>query len=159
LTSPTQTVKLFEITGNIYRGNDPQLAGNPLIYYTPSTEYYGKQASAGGDGYSTSSQLNGGGTATTLKYSTGYMYNMPPASQSGSYDSPDGRHNGGANYLMCDGHAKFLLASKVGAGTDAAPNYFNYAGRVTKIGQGYCGNQALAPAVDCAQITATFAIH
>jgi prepilin-type N-terminal cleavage/methylation domain-containing protein/prepilin-type processing-associated H-X9-DG protein len=158
MTSPSQTVQLFEITGNIYQAADPNISGNPVIYYTPSTEYYGKQASAAGNGFSTSHALNGGGTAGTLQYETGYMYNVAIPGQTSSYASPYGRHTNGANYVMCDGHVKYLMPARVGAGADALPAAWDGSNAVS-VGTGYCGNGGRAPATDCTLIAATFAFH
>ncbi|MDR3707391.1 MAG: DUF1559 domain-containing protein [Capsulimonadaceae bacterium] len=55
----------------------------------------------------------------TLKYATGYPYNMAGC-QSIVYTSSTGRHSDGANYLMADCHAKFFKGSQVFAGANNA---------------------------------------
>ena len=52
-----------------------------------------------------------------LKYATGYLNGV--TLNLGQYSGPLGRHNGGSNYVMCDGHAKFLLPSRVSPGYNA----------------------------------------
>ena len=53
----------------------------------------------------------------TIKYATGY----PSDYESGwstaiLFTGPTGRHSGGSNYLMMDGHVKWLMGSQVSAG-------------------------------------------
>ena len=69
-------------------------------------------------------------------------------------------HTNGANYLMCDGHAKFLLGSRVGAGYDALSTAWNN-GNAAPSGQAYCGNSGseIAPATDCTLVSVTFGFH
>ncbi len=49
------------------------------------------------------------------KYATG-----EPTGQPIDLIIPQAFHNGGANYLACDGHVKYLLAGKISTGFDAA---------------------------------------
>ena len=151
-TAPAQTVQLFEVTGNALPSG--------ATYIKPSTETYPTQASAGGQGLSTATALNGGGRNATLQYATGYMFNVQNPAEIGSYAAATGRHTNGANYLMCDGHAKFLLPIRVGAGHDALSSSWDN-GNASTSGQAYCGSLAseIAPATDCPQITATFGFH
>jgi len=153
LVAPSQTVQLFEITGNVY-------SPSANVYTKPSTEVFPLQASAGGQGMSTATALNGGGAGSTLKYATGYMYNVAIPAQTGSYAAATGLHTNGANYLMCDGHAKFLLGSRVGAGYDALSTAWNN-GNAAPSGQAYCGNSGseIAPATDCTLVSVTFGFH
>ncbi|MDR3707059.1 MAG: DUF1559 domain-containing protein [Capsulimonadaceae bacterium] len=65
----------------------------------------------------------------TLKYVTGY----PSASLAVAHQlftSPTGVHSGGANYLLADGHVKWLMGSQVSAGGNSS----------STAGAGDCGN-------------------
>ncbi|MDR3710353.1 MAG: DUF1559 domain-containing protein [Capsulimonadaceae bacterium] len=126
LTAPSCTVQLFEVV-------NCQASGFSLT--SPSTD---NQRSPVGNGISSSGSngLNGAndnGTspqATGLKFNTGVFYNayadinpdnnVANITPTNSHFLPGGLgiHNNGANYLMADCHAKWLLASKVCAGWD-----------------------------------------
>jgi prepilin-type processing-associated H-X9-DG protein len=80
----------------------------------------------------------------------GPVYYSTVASPSATTVLPNGRHTNGANYVMGDGHAKFLMPGSVGAGwPGAAP--------------GTCGTPGgNAPSVDCttpSTLAATFSIN
>ncbi|MDR3707061.1 MAG: DUF1559 domain-containing protein [Capsulimonadaceae bacterium] len=51
----------------------------------------------------------------TLKYATGYPSSMLAIAKQ-LYASPTGVHSGGANYLLADGHVKWLVGSQVSPG-------------------------------------------
>ena len=55
----------------------------------------------------------------------------------------NGRHSSGSNYICCDGHAKWLLASKVSAGGPPYPN------SPTAPSQNYYGAEMLAAGTQC----------
>ncbi len=88
-----------------------------------------------------------GGNAGTMKWTTGYLRNARTGAALGDFDGPLGRHQGGANYVMADGHAKFFKPGAVSGG------YYNATA-------GDCGNSTgpLAAATDCSDPTigATF---
>ncbi len=99
----------------------------------------------------------GGGTASAcLKYATGYLRNMQSgtgaSSPQGDFQAPLGRHTGGSNYVMADGHAKFLMGAHVSGGysnTNTDPNSTTN-----------CGGTALAATTTCSDssISVTFNI-
>ena len=81
---------------------------------------YGGSASGYGLGYQY--DMSGFNTAfgadnsgNNVKYATGYLRNSVK-NANGNFTGPTGRHNGGANYVMADGHAKFFPPAAVGAG-------------------------------------------
>ncbi len=112
--SDSKSVLVFEISGNTGNITDPQETG----------PYH----SACGNG------VAGLGTFT---FATGYLsgYGSSPgytASDGSSFPISTGRHTDGANYLLCDGHAKWLKGSLVSSGydnggstTDASKNCAN----------------------------------
>jgi len=63
-----------------------------------------------------------GGTPYTIKYATGPMVNSTPGAAQGDFTAT-GRHTGGANYVLADGHAKWFRSSQVsGGGLNSAAN-------------------------------------
>ena len=161
-TSPAKTVLLFEVVNSTFyditkgtaAGGDDYPA-NP----TPAQGWAG--ASPSGCGQGSQWDMAGYNSDFTqnnhIAYATGVLYNAETPAQGAVYYSTgttatsnilqNGRHNNGANYVMGDGHAKFLLPSKVGGGwPGAAP--------------GTCGSQGgNAPSVDCSTVAATFSIN
>ena len=119
--SPAKTVLLFEVANS--------------RYYDVSNEGASYGASASGNGLYNPAGYNSSpnyATATAgdgmLKYATGVLHGL--TQNVGCFTSVDGRHNGGANYLMADDHAKWLRASAVSPGQNAAketdPQYGDY---------------------------------
>jgi prepilin-type N-terminal cleavage/methylation domain-containing protein/prepilin-type processing-associated H-X9-DG protein len=124
ITAPASTVCAFEVTGS--NGYDvtteelPAAQGGTVGNCGGSPAGYGIGESYDPTGYN-SVQTPGGVTSQSdghLKYATGYLNGV--SQNLGQYYSPMGRHNGGANYVMCDGHAKFFLPSRVSPGYNAA---------------------------------------
>ncbi|MDR3710468.1 MAG: DUF1559 domain-containing protein [Capsulimonadaceae bacterium] len=80
----------------------------------------------------------------TLKYATGYPSAMLPIATQ-LYSSPAGVHSGGANYLLADGHVKWLMGSQVSGGRNNST-------------AGDCGNLNAPPTAantGCTQLGAT----
>ncbi len=133
MTAPSSTVMFFEI-----QGNGGVQAGTPMYdmtgnVYTPYTVSMADiHALSSGtpplDGYSAAgrglgnaaNELNGEGASTTtngicqLVYATGYMINS--ATSATYFKSPTGRHSDGSNFVLADGHVKWLKPSTVSAG-------------------------------------------
>ena len=103
-----------------------------------------------------------------MKYQTGLLANVCLTNTSGSscdrtgatitpsnsyYSTVAGVHNGGANYLMADCHAKWFMPSRVAVGVDNTENTWNAPATCP-------GNFTQAPTTGCAnpvQYAATFA--
>jgi len=82
---------------------------------------YDPFAQGGSTGDTFANQTCGGTSCPgtfTLMYATGYPYNCQTGycASTTNYLAPTGRHNGGSNYLLADGHAKWFIASQVSAG-------------------------------------------
>lgn len=104
LNAPASTICLFEVQnsldtlaanaapGSITAGEDSDEAGNLADYSTSAVTVE-------------TGQYPGGRPASLINAFTAYAAN--------------GVHTGGANYLACDGHAKWLRPSNVSSGWDA----------------------------------------
>jgi len=119
LTAPTQTVLLWEVSGDYciittnpesganasvgtnggWFGNDMHNCGAPC-----DTEQNGVALATGYLGR----------TSSPIRY---YSFQHSNGVQLGT---ATGRHNGGANYAFCDGHVKWLLGNQVSSGDGAA---------------------------------------
>lgn len=122
MASPAKTVLFFEVQGN----KDVNVASYYEQTFTSTINWtsspYGNGALGG------YSPAGGGSIAScpppagaTLKYATGYMGGRNPNTfgVGCNYSGPEGRHSGGANYLMADTHAKWFKGSQVSAGSNA----------------------------------------
>jgi prepilin-type N-terminal cleavage/methylation domain-containing protein/prepilin-type processing-associated H-X9-DG protein len=121
MTSPSKTVAFFEISDNeTFSGSN----------FTQET------ISGSGDG-------KAGGSATfdayNQMYATGFMRNDPgPFPNVKAMVSLTGRHQNGSNFVMSDGHARFLLPTEVSAGrwnTNASgTDCGNETGNINEVG-------------------------
>ena len=100
--APASTVLLFEVSGDVSNVIKP---GNG----SGSTDTTVDNESCAGNG----DDLTRGGYYT---YETGPL-GSPPKAPSG-YTSSAGRHVGGSNFLLSDGHAKWLRGPSVSAGAN-----------------------------------------
>jgi prepilin-type processing-associated H-X9-DG protein len=120
-SSTAQTINLTEVTNshcNLAAGSNDQ-------------DGWGNN-SASGTGYNICDHP-AGCQNTTATYATGYLGNLDTATGGSSNagilnTGADGRHNKGANYLLVDGHVKFLLGTKVSPGYDASSSTANPTG-------------------------------
>ena len=161
--SPAKTVLLFEVTNSGYYDITAAIGatgiGGMSADETPgnqggSSAGYGLGNYFDQTGFNTAYRNNGYGptarnnSGSEVKYATGYLRNSV-GSTLGYFSDPLGRHNGGAVYLMADGHAKFFRPSSVSGG------YENF----VPGNCGTVGNQAAS--TDCADstIAATFNVQ
>ena len=112
LTSPAYTVLLFDVSGVTANIADLQEGFGPGG--TP-----GRFTSASGNGldnrlYAQKTPQ----TTTENRYATGYLGGRPPSLPTQFVDAA-GRHHGGSNFLLADGHAKWLRGETVSSGIDA----------------------------------------
>ncbi len=153
--APAKTVLLFEVQGSTgYDVSRGGLIGDGATVANGDDDLQTCGGSAGGTGVGggydpsgyNSNGGNAGGNAGTLKYATGRLRNTFTGAAINDF-TPSGRHTGGANYVMADGHAKFFRPAAVSGGyLDTMP--------------GSCGGVAYAASTDCADptIAATFNI-
>ena len=164
VNSPAKTVLLFEVTNSGYYDVSAPIGGTGAGGMSPDEEPGNAGGSPAGyglgnrfdltgfntqyrnDGYTGSRDNNG----NEVKYATGYLRNSV-SNANGNFTGPEGRHGGGAVYLLADGHAKYLRPNSVSGG------YENFM-------PGDCGSNGTgnltASSVDCSDntIVATFNI-
>jgi len=157
--SPSKTILLSEVQGNY-------AAGTVWSISAPGTAagadaYVG----SGSNGFSPAglgTLINGLGFYTSppsLKYATGYIRNASTQYYGQAadyyYASAAGRHSGGANYVMADGHAKFFLPAAVSGGSNNTTQTDCGAG--TTNGSGYI----MAAGTSCSDSTlgATYSVE
>jgi prepilin-type N-terminal cleavage/methylation domain-containing protein/prepilin-type processing-associated H-X9-DG protein len=116
LVDSTKSINLFEIYSG--GGVNPSVAG--------------ERGTMSGNGITGSSQAWYQLGYTSAQYDTGVFGNITPQTQFGvtwinngrsatgtrNFRAKDGRHNTGANYIFCDGHAKWMKPAAVAAGFD-----------------------------------------
>ena len=120
--APAKTVQLAECVGSAgYNIGDPNgdWPNSDLAYgFSPSGLGLGGAWDPYGD-WGAAQSSYGQTTPWTLRYATGwpdYAIINQADGVTNSFTSRDGRHQGGSNYLMCDGHAKWLRPSQVSPG-------------------------------------------
>ena len=157
---PAKTVMLFEVA-NSKTYDITNITGVGANGYNSDEEYGGGSPSGDGLGYDydpngQNSEAYAGATATDgyVKYATGVL--RYANTSIGMFTGPQGRHTGGANYLMADTHAKFLRPGSVTGGQS-----YNANGNIYYMCGGTYGGGANAATVDCGDstIAATFNIQ
>jgi len=130
-TEPDKTIWLFEVTGSTFY-DLTQTDGNPSASGLQTTgqanfddEYQGGSPSGNGIGgpYDPNGNNSEGSVGTSTdnyeKYATGIFALTPTANSWSFYPYVGGgRHAGGSNFVMADGHAKWLRGGTVTAGWD-----------------------------------------
>ena len=112
LTAPAQTVALFEVSGVTANLADSAEGASPK--FRPGAGF-----SASGTGLD--NRLYAQVTVETSpdnQYATGMLGGRPPVPPS-QFHLPDGRHGGGSNFLLADGHARWLPGAAVSSGLNA----------------------------------------
>jgi len=141
--SPSKTILLAEVQNSASYNVSTELT-------TTLTTFGGSPAGVGiggawdPGGYNSNSGVDGG-TASSLKWATGYLRNSLTGTAQKDFTSALGRHTDGSNFLMADNHAKFFRPSAVSAG---------YVG----TSETSCGAPYLSAGTGCADstIAATF---
>ncbi len=102
LHQSARTVLLYEVSGNTN--------GDPTSI---NTTFANSDLSQDGNGFELDETI--GAALQSGKFATGAMLGHTAATNP-YYDAPLGRHTDGANYLLCDGHAKWLRPTAVSPG-------------------------------------------
>ena len=116
ISSPAQTVALFEVNGSTANVTDPAEAG--------SSNWESEVGNGVNIIYQNSTASSAGccdGGFNYAQFATGIIDNSAAryAVAGGQWNTQYGRHTNSANYLMADGHAKYLQAAAVSAGDNA----------------------------------------
>lgn len=121
MTSPSKTVMLFEVEGNVNIDVTKYTEGPYPINYNSSPFGQGTPQTYNPSGGGTFATACGSqGPNDTLKYATGYFGQRPTTGFECHWTGPLGRHSQGANYVMADTHAKWFKGSQVSAGRVAS---------------------------------------
>ncbi|MGI4790228.1 MAG: DUF1559 domain-containing protein [Janthinobacterium lividum] len=127
-SAPANTVLLFEVQGNAAVGSNAPAptwdiskpADDPASDAYVGTGRNGFSAAGWGVSEAGNAKVLAGGGAfsdpITLKLATGYLRGVGAVDYP-RYAAVTGRHTDGANYLLADGHAKWLRPGAVAAGT------------------------------------------
>ncbi len=120
LNSPARSVLLFEVTGVLANVAISREGADP-------GSVPGRNYSASGNGLDNRLYAQRDwSTRTENQYATGYLGGrLPPNPNLTQFASPTGRHSNGSNFLLSDGHARWLLGANVSSGLNAsAPSCF-----------------------------------
>jgi len=118
LTAPVVTVLMCEVTGGVAAPTVPDDVGNcgGVNKYSPAADglniYNCASSTHTGMSQFATGSLGGRGVA-------GDGTNWSPYANWGVKTSAAARHTGGANYILADGHVKYLLGNLVSSGTPA----------------------------------------
>jgi prepilin-type processing-associated H-X9-DG protein len=114
LFAPSRTVMLFEVSGVTANVTDTREGAG-------SKETLGTDFSAAGNGLDNRLYAQEDwSTSIENQYATGYLGGRPPFDPSATqFASPRARHGSGSNFLLADGHVRFLDGRRVSSGRTA----------------------------------------
>lgn len=114
LSAPAQTVLLLEVAGVTANITDPSEGAHP-------GGTLGQYLSASANGLDNRLYAHRDDkTGTDNTYATGYLgARTPPDLRKTQFSPVLGRHAGGANFLLADGHAHWMSGSQVSSGLNA----------------------------------------
>ncbi len=120
VTSPAQTVLLFELRGSRAVFTDPLEGGTARDRSSVSGDGLNLLSYDGADAeQSSNSALTGGAAPGGTQYSLGYIVTWASTFQPQQWQET-GRHMDGANYLLDDGHVKYFKPGSVANRQNAA---------------------------------------
>ena len=108
LTAPAKSVMLFEVANCACIDLTKDAAGSSSL-------------SAEGNGYGASYDPYGMGIATQVTQATGYLRNS--SANATYFTGALGRHSNGSNFILADGHVKWLMPTAVCAGSSASSQF------------------------------------
>ncbi len=115
LTASSRSVLLFEVSNvavNLREGDEGSVVGgNAGTNFSASSNGLDNRLYAQKEWF----------TSVDNKYATGYLGGRLPFNlQSTQFPASEGRHAGGSNFLLCDGHAHWLRGAAVSSGLNAS---------------------------------------
>jgi prepilin-type N-terminal cleavage/methylation domain-containing protein/prepilin-type processing-associated H-X9-DG protein len=120
LNSPTRSVLMYEVSGVLINLSDRREGAD-------GSGTAGRNFSASGNGLD--NRLYGQrdwSTRVENQYETGYLGGrLPPNPNATQFRNAFGRHNAGSNFLLADGHARWLKGSAVSSGLNATDSRCN----------------------------------
>ncbi len=151
LNSPARSVLLFEVSGVL--ANLSSLREGADRGGIPGRNY-----SACGNGLDDRLYAQRDwSTRTENQYATGYLGGrLPPDLSVTQFASPKGRHSDGSNFLLSDGHARWLLGANVSSGLNAAAPFCFQDNRPAQLG---CAGQYHAAGTESPAPAITFSIR
>ena len=114
LAAPSTTVLLSEAANNYFAG----IGWYSAALLSQGVDY----GSPGGDGLGSAVGI-GTPNEWTVPWATGYPSNATPNYDVNLFTKPEGRHSIGANYVLADGHAKWMRGGQVSAGYNNDPSW------------------------------------
>jgi len=114
--APAKTVLVFEVQGNYFGATDGWDVSTDANDHTGSGGY--SPAGFGISGSNNAYVVSGAGafnSPVNLIMATGYLRGVKPVDYP-RFNAPKGRHTDGSNFLMADGHSKWLRGAAVSAG-------------------------------------------
>jgi prepilin-type N-terminal cleavage/methylation domain-containing protein/prepilin-type processing-associated H-X9-DG protein len=114
LNAPAHTVELFEVSGVWANVTDPREGAE-------MSAIVGRNFSAAANGLDNRLYAQRDWTTRTEnQYETGYLGGrVPPDLAHTQFQRATGRHSSGSNFLLADGHAKWMLGAAVSSGLPA----------------------------------------
>jgi len=160
LTAPAKTALLFEVQGctTDLTLADALLAPEQALYGCAASGNVTAKASDSDEGYANGCQTKGLGIFFGVHYATGQVGGRtdPFFHSNFSVGANEPRHNGGSNYLACDGHAVWLRPVNVSGG-QSQPMSGTACGQ-DDPGQP-CGGKDTAAGTANSKYALTFSIH
>lgn len=149
--APARSVLVFEVSDVLANIYEPREGSDP-------GGRHGRNFSASSNGLDNRLYAQRDwSTRTENQYQTGYLGNrLPPDPQSTQFQNPLGRHLAGSNFLMGDGHVKWLKGSAISSGFNAT-NENCYQDNIPPVAA--CAGEFHAEGTAVNVHAATFSIH
>jgi len=152
LAAPTKTILLFELSGVWANVTDPRegtgVSANQGRHFSASANGLDNRLYAQKD-WSTSREN---------QYATGYLGGRPPYDPAKTqFRAARGRHTGGSNFLLADGHVKWLRGERVSSGRNATHEACGQDNRPAAVSG--CDDAFRAAGTGAAGFGATFSIQ